>query len=405
MSRRILFIDEDQERNGSTVSLEYMVRGFAAAGYEPIVLTWKQKEWAKAGLTDSSRLIDGRWGPVTNLAMSFHFTYTVSPLSLAGIRSILKDLVKFVLGFFIVRRVIRRTDPDLVYLNEYSVVQAALAARVCGIPTAMHIRSRMLRGLFGIRRWAMSRMVLRFVDAVFPITQIEAEQLRPRPHEEKKIFVVGEFVPVGQAKEISRTQARAAFGLPDGRKVIVMMGGILEIKGTRDFLQAGATALARYPGAILALAGERRETREPEKRAYEESTMEVVRSLQSGDGIRVLGGISNPLDLIATSDILVAPSLQTHFSRPVIEAWAFGKPVVVYRTLHMERLIAHETNGLLVEPGDVEALAAAMIRLLEDPAMCQRLGAAGRSKVYAEFDATKNLAFIINTCTSLVGAS
>jgi glycosyltransferase involved in cell wall biosynthesis len=403
MSRRILFIDEDQERNGATVSLEYLVRGFAAAGYETIVLTWKQKEWAKAGLRDSARLIDGRWGPITTLAMSFHFTYTASPLSLAGIRNILKDAVKFVFGFFIVRRVIRRTDPDLVYVNEYSVVQAALAARTCGIPTAMHIRSRMLSG--GIRRWAMSRLILRCVDAVFAITRIEAEQLRPRPREEKKIFVVGEFVPVGQVKEIGRQEARAAFGLPDDRKVIVMMGGIREIKGARDFLRAGAVALERYPRAILALAGGTKGARSPGILAYEDSCMEVVRSLQRNDGIRVLGEIPNPLDLIAASDILVSPSTQGHFSRPVIEAWGFGKPVVVYRTPHMERLIAHESDGLLLEPGDIEGLAAAMIRLLEDPAMCQRLGAAGRSKVNAEFDATKNLTFIVNTCTSLMTAS
>ncbi len=405
MIRRILFVDEDQERNGATVSLEYLVQGFKESGYDPVVLTWKQEEWAKARLRESASLIDGRWGPVTSLTMCFHFTYTASPLSWAGLRNILKDVVKFVAGFFVVRRVIRRVKPALVYLNEYSVVQAALAARSCGIPVAMHIRSRMLGGMFGVRRRFMARMVLRYSDVVFPITRLEADQLQARPHEEPGIHVVGEFVPMGREPQGTGVRGRKMFELPEDRKVVVMMGGIQSIKGTRDFLLAAVTVLSRYPGAVFAIAGGTRMVVDPVKRAYYDSCMKLVGSLQQFDGIRLLGEITNPLDFVAMCDILVAPNLETHFSRPVVEAWGMGKPVVVYRSPHMDQLVSHETDGLLVESGYVEGLASSMLRLLESPELCQQLGAAGMKKARLEFDAKKNLDRIITHCSSLIEAS
>lgn len=404
MSRLILFIDEDQERNGSTVSMEYLVRGFAREGFEVVVLSWKKEEWAKTLLNQSARMIDGRWGPLTSPTMSVHFSYTAPALSWAGMRNIAKDCIKFVLGFCRVRTMIRRVRPDVVYLNEYSVIQAALAARTCGTPAAVHVRSRMLEEKFWLRRRILSGMVLRWTDAVFAITKIEAEQFKARPEEAKKVFVVGEFVPQVRESTAEGAALRGVFGLPADKKIVAMMGAIQEIKGTRDFLQAGKQALARYPGALLALAGGTRPVGDPGQRAYYDSSMEVIRELQRDDRIRLLGVITNPLDFVATADILVAPTRGTHFSRPVVEAWASGKPVVAYRTPHMEQLIEHETDGLLVETGNVDRLAAAIVRLLEDPGLCRKLGDAGRRKAADRFDAQKNLDFIVSRCALHCGA-
>jgi len=404
MSRRILFIDEDQERNGSTVSMEYLVRGFALGGFDVVVLSWKKEEWAKTLLKQSARMIDGRWGPLTSPTISVHFSYTAPALSWSGMRNIAKDCIKFVLGFFRVRTMIRRVRPDVVYLNEYSVIQAALAARTCGTPAAVHVRSRMLEEKFWLRRRILSGMVLRWTDAVFAITKIEAEQFKARPEEAKKVFVVGEFVPQARESTAEGAALRGVFGLPADKKIVAMMGAIQEIKGTRDFLQAGKQALARYPGALLALAGGTRPGGDPGQRAYYDSSMEVIRELQRDDRIRLLGVIANPLDFVATADILVAPTRGTHFSRPVVEAWASGKPVVAYRTPHMEQLVEHEADGLLVEPGNVDGLAAAIVRLLEDPGLCRKLGDAGRRKATDGFDAQKNLDFIVSRCALLCGA-
>jgi glycosyltransferase involved in cell wall biosynthesis len=405
MKRSILFIDEDQERNGATVSLEYLVKGFKEAGYNTVVLTWKAEEWTKAALKSSATLIDGRWGLVTTTTMCFHFTYTVSPLSWSGMNNILKDLVKFVAGFIIVLRTIRKVRPDIVYLNEYSVVQASVAARVAHVPSVVHIRSQMLTGLFGVRQWLMRRLVLMCNDAVFAITRCEAEQLRPLPAEQDKIAVVGEFVPPSGASGVRQAGVRTSLGLPLDRCVVTMLGGILAIKGTREFLEAGEQLLALRPAAFLCLAGGSRIGGDPVKRAYDEACRERIALLERCGNLRYLGEISNPLELVAASDVVVSPSLQSHFARPVVEAWGAGKPVVAFRSRHMENLIAHGVDGLLVESGDVDGLAEAIGRLLDDVALRIKIGQEGHKKTERDFNAERNLAGIIARCDALCAAS
>jgi glycosyltransferase involved in cell wall biosynthesis len=60
---------------------------------------------------------------------------------------------------------------------------------------------------------------------------------------------------------------------------------------------------------------------------------------------------------------------------------AAGKPIIVSRVGGIARLIEHEENGLLVDPGDSQQIRAALERLIESPELCRRLGAAARALV------------------------
>lgn len=398
MKKRVLFIDEDQERNGSTVSMEYLVRGFHARGYEVLVLSWKTDPRFMTGLTPWATMLDARRGVFTTITMCVHFTYTMPPWSLQGITSIAKDLVKFVVGFGIVRKAIKTHRPDLVYVNEYSVVQASVAASVSGVPAVVHMRSQMLQGALGVRRRLMARLVLNFNDAVFAITRFEAEQLQARPSERAKIRVVGEFVPPPPPGVSDVSVLRKGFGLPLGKTVVSMLGGIKDIKGTIDFLQAAGEIVRTRPDIMFAVAGGDYRDGSPARRAYYDQCMQEVESLRRCGSICMLGEIPNPLDLITASDIIVSPSTRTHFSRPVVEAWRLGKPVIAATTEHMRDLITHESNGLLVDPGSPRGLARAIERLLDDRALCLRMAQKGKQKAEAEFDAEKNLRIILDTC-------
>jgi|GEM_PF-942864 len=75
------------------------------------------------------------------------------------------------------------------------------------------------------------------------------------------------------------------------------------------------------------------------------------------------------------------------FARTIIEAWAHGRPVVAFAAGAPASLVRHEQDGLLAPEGDEAALAAALRRLANDPALCERLGRAGFERVRAEFDA------------------
>ncbi|HAV23286.1 MAG: hypothetical protein A3H45_11895 [Ignavibacteria bacterium RIFCSPLOWO2_02_FULL_55_14] len=402
MGKRVLFVDEDQGRHGSTVSMEYLVRGFRLQGYDVFVLTWKTEPQARAKLEEHATLIDGVWGPVTTITMCVHFVYTDSPFSVRGFLMIVKDVIKFITGLVIVMKTIRSIRPDVVYVNEYSAVQASLAAWFMGVPSVMHIRSLMLKGTFGFRKYALTRLVLACNRKVFAITAREASQLRPGVGDRHKVNVVGEFVPKIGTLDADPDEIRRRFGMSSSAKIVAMLGGIQEIKGSIDFLRAARFVAARSPNVKFVIAGKDFSNGNSKVREYYSECMKVVDDLRTGDLIRMLGNISNPLDLISVSDIVVSPSSQSHFSRPVVEAWAHAKPVVAARTEHMADLIAHDVDGLLYAVRDSEECGKAILRLLQDERLCRKLGEAGKKKSFVGFDAERNTRKIVDACTMLL---
>lgn len=101
------------------------------------------------------------------------------------------------------------------------------------------------------------------------------------------------------------------------------------------------------------------------------------------------------------ADVVAAPSVPTRSGRregiPValMEAMASGVPVVASRISGIPELVEDGETGLLVEPRDVEGLASALERLLQDGGLRRRLGAAGREKVEREFDLRKSAAILM----------
>ena len=101
-------------------------------------------------------------------------------------------------------------------------------------------------------------------------------------------------------------------------------------------------------------------------------------------------------ELLARGHVAVTPSVPTKSGKregiPValMEAMGSGVPVVASRLSGIPELVEHERSGLLVPPRNAEALADALERLYMNPALCERLGQAGREKVLQEFDLYSN---------------
>jgi glycogen(starch) synthase len=87
--------------------------------------------------------------------------------------------------------------------------------------------------------------------------------------------------------------------------------------------------------------------------------------------------------VLASLDVLVLPSAYEELGSVLIEAMAAGLPVVATRVGGIPEVVADGETGLLVPPGDAPALAAAVDRLLADPALAKRLGASARSRAAA----------------------
>lgn len=171
-------------------------------------------------------------------------------------------------------------------------------------------------------------------------------------------------------------------GLPareEARRRLGLNGATLAFAGrlTRQkSLEVALEALARTDGVSLVVAGDGDERQALERRAGELGLSGRVRFLGAQPRERVL-------ELFRAADAALLSSSWENFPHAVVEALAVGTPVVATRTGGVAEVVEHERNGILVEPGDAEALAAAVGRLFGDGELRARLQAAAAASVTA----------------------
>ncbi len=125
------------------------------------------------------------------------------------------------------------------------------------------------------------------------------------------------------------------------------------------------------------------------------ATERRIAELGIADAVHVVNGISDDElgELLASAEIMCVPSLYEGFSLPTVEAMSCGTPVVATRAGALPEVVGVDDDGasgcaVLVEPGDAEALAAAIRTLVESPATRERLGAAGRRRALERYSWT-----------------
>jgi len=153
-------------------------------------------------------------------------------------------------------------------------------------------------------------------------------------------------------------------------RMVLFVGKLSPGKGTADFLAAGEHVHRRHPDALFVLVGD------------------GPVPVPDVPWARRLGRLPNAevLALYAGAEIVVVPSvIPDAFSRVILEAMAAGRPVVGTSVGGTPELIQDDESGLLVPRHDPAALAAALERLLGDPALAARLGAAARKRVQTRF--------------------
>jgi glycosyltransferase involved in cell wall biosynthesis len=103
--------------------------------------------------------------------------------------------------------------------------------------------------------------------------------------------------------------------------------------------------------------------------------------------VRLLGHVrwDQLAELYRSASVFVMPSFYETFGISVVEAMAFGLPVVATTAGGLPEVVENGVTGILVEPGDPQALSDALIQLLRDPDLRQRMSRAGQERVRAEF--------------------
>jgi len=183
---------------------------------------------------------------------------------------------------------------------------------------------------------------------------------------------------VDQRPEV-RGRIRSELGVPDGDLLAVTVANLRSEKGYDVLLDAAALAGQRRLPLRFAAAGQGDQA---------EFLAERHRALGLDDRFRFLGHRRDALALLAAADIVVLPSHQEGLPVVLMEATSVGATIVATAVGGVPQVITDDVNGIVVPPGDPEALTDALERLCEQPDLRRRLGA-GAAAGSAVFDVAR----------------
>jgi glycosyltransferase involved in cell wall biosynthesis len=156
--------------------------------------------------------------------------------------------------------------------------------------------------------------------------------------------------------------------------VLVTVGRLFASKGHRVLIDAFTIVRRHYPNARLVIVGDGPERNALERQAADTNVL---------DAVMFAGTLYPTVDVLATADVFVFPSLNEPQGLALLEAYAAGVPVVASRTGGIVEMLEHEVDGLLVDPHDAPGLAAAVERFIEDEALRSTCVAHARSRLRA----------------------
>lgn len=297
----------------------------------------------------------------------------------------------------------RRLRPRIVHTH---MAKAGLlgraAARLAGVPIVVHtFHGNVLRGYFGAGETALFRFLERLLgrlsSAVIAISPRQAEEIRAlgiatgdRLVEIPLGLDLAPFLdtPVGRL--------RAELGVGTEVPLVGVVARLVPIKGIDVFLEAASLVARARADTLFVVIGGGEQSAALKQRA---------RALGLGPHVRFLGWRADLPAIYADLDVVANTSHNEGIPVSLIEALAAGRGVVATAVGGTPDLLGDPPCGALVPDSDVAAVAEAILVLLGDPALRERLGRMGRERVYPEYDATTLLRRMDALYTRLDGSA
>ena len=212
------------------------------------------------------------------------------------------------------------------------------------------------------------RRLLSQATHVISMTYLEASFLKQIGIDASRITVSGVGVALPEVSGGVGQRFREKLGTKGS--LIGVASAVAFDKGSRELVLGVGKLRAAGHDIELVLAGPRLQ----EFDNWFERQEERIKA-----GVHLPGFISahEKRDMLAAIDVLAMPSRTESFGIAFLEGWANRKPVIAANAGAVPEIVRHGENGLLVEFGDVEALASAILTLLADDELAQRMGGAG----------------------------
>jgi len=267
-------------------------------------------------------------------------------------------------------RLCRRNKIDVLKAYSSKDHWICLPLYFCGIPLS---RARCITDPIGSksRAFVFKHGCSQIVADASVIKRQLVEEHRVAP---AKIEVIGSAVDLEKFKPPrDRTKFRRDIGVANDTTLIGNVGMIRPDKGQLVLVEAARLVLEKRPDARFVIVGQGTGIL---KRGI--NVRNAIDQAGLADKIIMAGYRWDTPDVYAACDIVVIASLRTEASPIVLrEAFASGRPVIATKVGDIPEIVEDRQNGLLIEPGDTQALAAAIVEFICDPKLAAHCAANG----------------------------
>lgn len=287
-------------------------------------------------------------------------------------------------------KALRRNHTQILHsYNFYANMFSLPAAKLAGVPCIVASIRDMGIYLSPMKLQAQ-KLVCRLADRIVVNADAIRDWLVEQGYPAHKIVVIRNGVDTSRFVARGDGSAfRQELAIPTGAPLVVLLARLSPSKGIESFFEAAAKVREQQPDARFVVVGECY-TRDAAGEivvdsAYRQKLLDKATSLGLADRVHFTGQRKDVPQLLAAAAVSVLPSVSEGISNTLLESMAAGVPVVATRVGGTPEVIDDGEHGLLVPSNDAPALAAAISRVLDDPALAARLGANGRRRVAEEF--------------------
>lgn len=271
-------------------------------------------------------------------------------------------------------------DIDVIHVF---AAKAAMFLWVSLVATRSSQRPRVVASLMGIqgsptesawktklRAWA-TILKADTVVVTSPAIRDLINRLHHKPRRTVEASVVGVEVP-GSPSDERVSSLRQSLGLTESDRVVLTIGRLDSTKSHDLFINSAALVASKTPNVQFFIVGDG---------SLKLKLNSLIDSLNLTECVHLMGGRNDVTELLSIADVYVRPGIVEGFvGITVLEAQAQSIPVVSFDTRDVRPAITDTVSGFLVSPSDVLELSEAIIRLLADPDMANRVGDAGHDQ-------------------------
>ena len=276
---------------------------------------------------------------------------------------------------------LKRNKIDVVYSNCIrAVLSTGIATKLARIPNLLYVKGELQNERFDRIGFYLADKILFFCEANKHDNYPDLVQKF-----NSKIGILRIGINMSEVQSIqnkNKDRLIKELSLSDKNINCIVLSQLYPPKGIHYLLEAIGQVIRDFPNLKLFILGDHCIE---EYRDYKKQLDDIVNKQQIEKNVSFAGWRQDAWEVLACMDILIHPSFREGFGRAVLEAMAFGKPVIASRVGGLREIIQDGENGLFIEPGNKEQLTEKLSLLLNDGELRKRLGRKAQDTVVAEY--------------------